>query len=71
MQYFTVFLALLLVVAVSAQWDNSYWWYNQQPTQAPNYNWFGSSGHQSDDKGNMWHGNDNAKLMLFAKSSWP
>uniref|UniRef100_A0A1I7URY2 C-type lectin domain-containing protein n=1 Tax=Caenorhabditis tropicalis TaxID=1561998 RepID=A0A1I7URY2_9PELO len=71
MQFLTILLSsLLLISMVSAQWNNNYWWYNPQPTQAPAFNWFGQ-GSQSDDKGNMWHGSDNAKLMLFAKSSWP
>ncbi|PIC19634.1 hypothetical protein B9Z55_025113 [Caenorhabditis nigoni] len=69
MQLLTIVLLFVLIAITSGQWDNSYWWYNQQPTQAPANNWF--SGSQSDDKGNMWHGSDNAKLMIFAKSSWP
>ncbi|CAP21650.1 Protein CBG00171 [Caenorhabditis briggsae] len=62
------------------------WWYNQQrmqqvqqqpqfqqpapaqpvPVQSP---FFGNA--QSDSKGNSWHGDDNAKLFLVARSSWP
>ncbi|KAF1748568.1 hypothetical protein GCK72_025035 [Caenorhabditis remanei] len=72
MQFLSLFFVVLLIVSVSAQWNNNFWWYNQQPTQAPAFNWFGNSaGSQSDEKGNTWHGSDNAKLMLFAKSSWP
>ncbi|CCD62258.1 Neuropeptide-Like Protein [Caenorhabditis elegans] len=57
------------------------WWYNQQrmqqqiqsvqaiqQAQTPSP-FFGNS--QSDSKGNYWHGDDNAKLLLIARSSWP
>lgn len=56
-------------------------WYNQQrmqqqiqsvqaiqQAQTPSP-FFGNS--QSDSKGNYWHGDDNAKLLLIARSSWP
>ncbi|EFP07997.1 hypothetical protein CRE_14766 [Caenorhabditis remanei] len=60
------------------------WWYNQQraqqaqqlpaqpqlvaqTTQPPQ--WFGNA--QSDNKGNSWLGDDNAKFLLVARSSWP
>ncbi|CCD62256.1 C-type lectin domain-containing protein [Caenorhabditis elegans] len=71
MQLLTFVFGFVLIALSTSQWDNSYWWYNQQPTQAPSFNWFGNGGHQSDGKGNMWQGSDNAKIMLFAKSSWP
>ncbi|CAI5442293.1 unnamed protein product [Caenorhabditis angaria] len=39
-----------------------------QPQGTPHPVW----GHaQSDDKGNFWHGNDHAKIMLVARSSYP
>ncbi|CAI2356169.1 unnamed protein product [Caenorhabditis sp. 36 PRJEB53466] len=70
MKVLALFFVFYSIAAVSAQWDNSFWW-NLPQAQPQNFNWFGSSGHQSDEKGNMWHGDDNAKLMLIAKSSWP
>uniref|UniRef100_A0A8R1I1E4 Uncharacterized protein n=1 Tax=Caenorhabditis japonica TaxID=281687 RepID=A0A8R1I1E4_CAEJA len=57
------------------------WWYNQQRMQqaqqvqapAPVANtpspFFGNV--QSDSKGNYWHGDDNVKLLLVARSSLP
>ncbi|CAI2356168.1 unnamed protein product [Caenorhabditis sp. 36 PRJEB53466] len=57
------------------------WYYNQQrmqqaqATQAPApvaqtpHPIWGNA--QSDSKGNFWHGDDNAKLSLIARSSWP
>ncbi|CAL2050917.1 unnamed protein product [Caenorhabditis brenneri] len=59
------------------------WWYNQQrmqqvqqqpqpaaqPAPQQTQGMFGNA--QSDSKGNSWHGDDNAKLFLVARSSWP
>ncbi|WKX93156.1 hypothetical protein Q1695_010863 [Nippostrongylus brasiliensis] len=42
------------------------------PAPHPHYiNYYKSQGYETDDKGNVWHGNDHAKLMIFARSSYP
>ncbi|KAK6733389.1 hypothetical protein RB195_017245 [Necator americanus] len=44
----------------------------QFPTQAPSYmNYYKGYGYETDDKGNVWAGNDAAKIMIIAKSSYP
>ncbi|KAK5965594.1 hypothetical protein GCK32_022412 [Trichostrongylus colubriformis] len=42
------------------------------PTQAPYYtDYYKRQGYETDEKGNVWTGNDAAKFMIFARSSYP
>ncbi|VDM58024.1 unnamed protein product [Angiostrongylus costaricensis] len=44
----------------------------QTPTGPPYYlEYFKNNGYKTDDKGNVWLGEDNAKFMVIARSSYP
>ncbi|CAI4228301.1 unnamed protein product [Auanema sp. JU1783] len=71
-----VFL-LCMILSVYGQWFFSPFNFNfQQPTTAapspPSYvDHYKRHGYDTDDKGNVWLGNDHAKLLLIARSSYP
>lgn len=72
-----LFALVLLISYTSAQQQFFNMWeplkfLPQMPTQAPYYaSYYKNQGYETDDKGNVWHGNDNAKFMIFARSSYP
>ncbi|KAL6733141.1 hypothetical protein Aduo_003819 [Ancylostoma duodenale] len=76
MQLRTLIVGIFLVSVVNTQQFFNPWeglkFLPQFPTQAPQYvNYYKSYGYETDDKGNVWTGNDAAKIMIIAKSSYP
>ncbi|CAJ0608427.1 unnamed protein product [Cylicocyclus nassatus] len=78
--WYTVVLSFTLIFVVDAQ-QFAQQFYNpwevlmflpQFPTPAPMYiDYYNSLGYETDEKGNVWQGNDNAKFMIIAKPSYP